>query len=338
MNELAFYQEGFRWKNQVALKSALLFFDGLAFLVPEVKDDEFHQGYEWLFPYLKKEQLRIIRPKEISPESSKTIISQVVDELCHFATTEPSANPEQGNVAITELDSFKIGFNHYPDLVSMIASELDRLGLTVPSENKRFLKIDSAFGRLLLHLANQAVCSQMSTAETVLRPIYEQRGDVLHALRGVDGCGDSYKYCPILSDIGAINLDVGQIPVSELNDFRKQHREELIAYKTHLADVAIHLTLKKELLNSLEFDRAIEQRITQLNAIRESIESHRPDWRGNVKTILTAAGYVKDLVTMDGIGMTLSALQGALECTPSTSKWSLSYLVRAKQTLDPEGE
>jgi hypothetical protein len=111
--EFAFYQEGYRWDDQVAVRNALLFFDGLAFLVPEHEDGAFEEGFEWLYPTLEERgQLRRLRPTLV-------IGSDAANRICDHAIEQVLNQPEMSDSDPLDyrLALSKLGVEHHHDLV-----------------------------------------------------------------------------------------------------------------------------------------------------------------------------------------------------------------------------
>lgn len=304
----AFYQEGIRWEDQVAAKNALLFFDGLAFLVPPAEDSEFERGLEWLHTPLREGNLlRVLRPRQlIDTDAALRICEKVIELVIEGAHAVPS----DGRM---ELDLTKLGVHHHPDLVSWVLGELRAKWKAVHVERNDAAVMPTAIARRLLHVVNAEISSEYSCERFALEPVYDSDVSTLHAFRAPASTSGVHALSPIFRDAAALGLDVGHVPIPEIVQFRKENRVLLERYKLHAAFTAIALEHLRDRLGTQHVESAVHDRCLVLRELKEQIEAaSESSWRNPARTALDAAAVLKSVATGDVAASAIRILRMAV--------------------------
>lgn len=330
--EFAFYQEGYLWKNGITIKNALLFFEGLAFLVPVEKESDFRLEQDWLLSALEDYGLlRTIRPGQVFAPNTANEIRESVEKL-----RQSQFLGESGldlNAAQTaSLDLTKLGIHNHPELVSSTLKLFVANGLATYEPGTNTLRLAHRLWRSVVHLVNVKVSECYSADDHVLRPLYDSDHATLGALRALDSRHGRFFFCPILDDSVKLGLDVGHVPLDELLAYRSEHLPLLRAYKSHATLIALAYESLFGSHSDTELLSLAKVRTQELREIARELEKGADDsWRTGLTVVIDAAGTLKNIVTMDYIDIALDLLSStaALPQKSIAAYGGISYLLGA---------
>ena len=133
--EVAFYYPGPVWRSSEVIKNLLLFFDGIALLVPEYIRDKPEQVHpELAGPLLDEGLLHILEPEEhVDAEATERLAEAMVDLLASGALD--TLVTKDGD--FHELSMSRLGFYGDASLANMLFEELQKKGLARQTEDGR---------------------------------------------------------------------------------------------------------------------------------------------------------------------------------------------------------
>ena len=140
--DVAFYYPGWIWHDVDSLKNLLLFFDGIALLVPAYMRDEVDQvDPELTIPLLDAGFLHILEPEELVDKAATEKLAHSLANILDTGALEPLAN---GGTRFHELSYSRLGGFGDRRLADGIIRELKARGLAKDSEGWRIRPIAPA--------------------------------------------------------------------------------------------------------------------------------------------------------------------------------------------------
>ena len=137
--DVAFYYPGQYWQDADWIKNLVLFFDGVAMLIPEYMED--HGRFDDLpIVYSLKEHnlFHVIRPElNVGSEETELLVGALVDVIAsgrlEHLTRASGQNPN--NSSFGSLSMSRFGFVGDPKLADFLFQELKERGLARDSED-----------------------------------------------------------------------------------------------------------------------------------------------------------------------------------------------------------
>ena len=164
--DVAFYYPGWIWHDVDSLKNLLLFFDGIALLVPAYMRDEVDQvDPELTIPLLDAGFLHILEPEELVDKAATEKLAHSLANILDTGALEPLAN---GGTRFHELSYSRLGGFGDRRLADGIIRELKARGLAKDSEDGASVPLHPQVHALVLVLLAQ-----------ILRPYGGRQGLVL---------------------------------------------------------------------------------------------------------------------------------------------------------------
>jgi hypothetical protein len=328
--QAAFYYPGPMWSSDSWIKSATLFFDKIALLVPDYMKDRPHRldpaiaaGLEdaGLLTILSPERLVDKAATErLAAELADVIASGVLDDL-----------PAGG--AFAELSMSRLGYAGDHDLAHMIFEELQRRGLARRSEDGVSIPLHPMVRSLVLVMLAQILKAGGPAAGLDLNPATD-KPEVLRALSELIGAtAPAGPGAVVQVDLEFVAPDLSSVPVDELLDFRARHGAEYKAYARGLRSIVRDLDGADP-----------DQRAGILADRREALDATADVLRrGPLKDIVTtgamALGVVAGIAgiaegsTVSGAAGAAAALWGAAASAPRSSPEHFSYLFALRREM-----
>ena len=324
--ELAFYYPNPIWSNGDWIKNLVLFFDGIALLVPRYMKEQLEEIDGPIVVGLKQEGLLEVIEPEVAVEKSATeklamamtdiIASGVLDELANEQT------------AFHELSMSRLG--HYGDesLYNMIFDELKKRGLAEESKDNVSIPMHPKVRTLVLVLLSQVLRPYGSTIGTNLSPA-TNLGNMVKALSEFLSLKSAPSEGNVIEfDLNTVTVDLRAAPLDEVLDFRQQN---LQAHKKYMLSVR-KFVMELSRMPEKEQEITLEIRQLELNDLASDLRRQaRGAWKKPSSFALTLAGSAVSAVT-GPVASTLALAGSALgyQSHSLIEEGTYSYLFRAQ--------
>lgn len=230
--EIAYYYPNPVWHKSDWVKNLILFFDGIALLVPDyMRDRPFMHDPAIVAGLEQHGLLTIIEPETfIDRQTTEALASTMTDILVSGALDGLTAKPTEFH----ELSYSRLGSRVDEGLAAMIRDELIKRELAKESEDGVSIPMHPFVRSLILVLLAQ-----------FLRPVGKNKGldlypatdvpQIHEALRELLNLPTVPSAAHVVSlDMQTVGVDLGPIPIDEVLDFRAQNRKQ---YRTYAHNV-----------------------------------------------------------------------------------------------------
>lgn len=337
-SELAYYYPDPYWLAEEGtwIKSLLLFFDGIAIMLPRyMRGREIISDPALAGPLSDQGLLKVLEPEWfVDEELSARLAEGMVDLITGGAfdqtqSAEAFAELSMSRMGYAQLSTSRMGSSD-AGVFQMILTELKERGLARDSEDGVSIPLrrDVRVAYLML-LAQEA------------RDAGKRRGLDLHPTtngrRAEDAIRTFLELDPMPSaqdvvhfDLATASVDLDEVPLDEVLDFRTEYRDEHRAYLLNLRQFLAEISLA----DRGDRARMLERRQSQLNDQAKSLQRLALD---SFKKPSNAAGFafglmgaVWSLASGNPIGAGLASLGTLARLIPSRDTGSAySYIFRA---------
>ncbi len=323
--EIAYYYPNPMWQHGDWVKSLIVFFDGIALLVPEYMKDKPELVDPAIVAGLNEHHLlHILQPEQVVDAEATAqlataltdiIVSGVLDDL-----------PKETD--FHELSMSRLGYSGDSALAQMIFDELKNRGLARDSENGKSIPMHPMVRSLVLVLLSQILRSYGPAMGADLSPITD-RPKVIGALAELLGKNVMPTTGSVIAfDLQTVGVDLGSMPIDEILDFRRQHLAEHRRY-------CISVRRFSQELSSMadgERETAFGLRQAELDDLSADLRKRaRKAWRKPAALAMSLTGAAISLAAGHPLTAALSISSSVLGYT-SASKPQMgaySYLFRA---------
>ena len=334
--EVAFYYPGQYWWDTDWVKNLILFFDGIAMLIPEHMRD--YGGYEDrpVIAALKEHDLfHIVRPEEqVGKAETELLAENLIDIIASGHLDHLTRNRGTRDSAFGSLSMSRLGFMGDEKLAEFMLKELKDRGLAADSEDGVTIPIDRTVRTLILVLLSQILKSSGDRMGIELSPATD-RLDVIEALDEIISGPDSLAQSvgEIVSfDMAMVGVDLSSVPMDEILDFREQHYKQHRNYRLDVRRFARELCLMPEDERRDTFERRQDELDS---AARELKRMSREAWRKPISFAFGLAGVMSTLLG-NPIAAAIAASGAAVSSMSSAGPNDIgvySYLFSARREL-----
>ncbi len=325
--EIAFYYPNPMWRYGDWVKNLMLFFDGIALLVPNYMRDRPEQIDAPVVVGLKEQGLLEIIEPEIAIDKDATenlagiltdiIVSGVLDDLAKEDT------------AFHEISMSRLGAYGDERLFEMIFEELKERGLAKDSEDSVSIPMHPKVRSLVLVLLSQILRPYGGTINANLSPATDLEKMVrsLSELLSIKTDSSPSPGNVVEFDLNAVSVDLGSVPFDEILDFREQNLEAHKRYMLSIRKFAFELSRMEE----EEREIAFEIRQNELNDLANDLRRcARKSWKRPASFALSLAGAVISAMAspVAEAFKTIGSLTGS-ESRSGIDAGPYSYLFRA---------
>jgi hypothetical protein len=333
--ELAYYYPEPMWwpSDEQAnwVKNLILYFDGIALLVPEyIKDKPFLVDPPLAEGLHEHGLLRILEPESFIDQKATEVFATYMADLLTSGVLDPLAKEP---TAFAELSYSRLGYQADAGLGSMIYEELETRGLAKQSQDGVSIPMHPKVRSLILVLLAQILRSTGRTQGMDLSPTTDNPR-ILAGLAEVLNLPSSPSVGHVVTlDLQQVGVDLGSVPLNEVIAFRAEHGESYRRYARDLRQFVRDMGLMQP-----------EERDTAIRDRREAIEDTAADlratawraWRKPVAFMLMIGGAAWTAVgtQTDPLGALLAAggaLLSAGESPSSNVTEAYSYLFDARR-------
>ena len=290
--ELAFYYPNFMWTYGEWIKNLVLFFDGIALLVPEYMKERPENLDRPIVVGLKGEGLlEIIEPEKAVDRSATEKLAEAMTDIIASGMLD---NLAKEDTAFHELSMSRLGYYGDEGLYGMIFDELKERGLAKDSEDRVSIPMHPKVRSLVLVLLSQILCPYGSVINAKLSPATDQ-GVLVSALSELLSLETSPSIGKVIEfDLNTVTVDLAAVPFDEVLDFRKQNLSAHKRYMLHARKFAFELSRMSK--DEQEVSFAIRQ--TELNDLASELRNRaRKAWKRPASFALTLAGAAASVVT-----------------------------------------
>ena len=330
--EVAFYYPGQYWYDADWIKNLILFFDGIAMLIPTHMEDHGRFDDYPIISALKDHELfHVIRPEESVGAKETAVLAEALVEI--IASGRLAKLTDAKRSSFGSLSRSRLGYYGDAKLADFIFQKLKARGLANDSEDGVTIPIHRTVRALILVLLAQILRPRGADMGLTLSPATDQR-KLVSALQEILSKPDASS--PSLGDIvsfdmAMVGVDLGDVPMEEILDFRQknysQHRDYSLAVRKFARELS--------LMPPEERQAAFEQRQEALDdAARDLKKLNRTAWKKPMSFGISLAGAAWTYHSGDPIGAAIAGAGAMYGVLPDKSNevGVYSYLISAHQT------
>lgn len=326
--EVAFYYPGHLWHSGDWVKNLLLFFDGIALLVPEYKANEI----ELLDPILAsplKEQglLHYLKPETLVDSDATSKLSLALTSLIQSGAFDAL---DRTGTTFHALSRSRLGYYGSAELAENLFQELKIRGLAKDSEDGVSIPMHPQLRYLVLILLAQILRPKGKVLGLDLSPATD-RFEVVRSLTEILELPTSPSAGHVVAlDLQHVGVDLRDVPLDEVLGFRNEHLE------THRNYARAVRRFVRELSPLPEEDRnkALSDRQKEMDDLASDLKKiSRAAWKRPASFGLSMAGAVWTAYSGDPLGALLATGAGAVgaESGKATDAGAYSYLFSAHE-------
>ncbi|MEV2254502.1 hypothetical protein AB0I94_28665 [Streptomyces sp. NPDC050147] len=309
------------------IKSLLLFFDGVAFSLPGEAISEVINRSSGLAQPLTEHGLLInLVPEETLPVESS---AQLAEALTQWVTDNRDllASMDEPYEALTP-QHWGVRPHEQVREAEVLSATLRRLGLAYPTHHQDIWHLSPHVHLLVLMFYCKALHRAIQQrSDITLQPVFEAHEfkhtygftprQLIEMVMSSSSLTTSQRRGSVRiveSDIRQVGVDLTHVPLDEILDFRRQHRDSLRSYVRGLRG----LLLAAEHFNNEQFEAELRERANQID--QEARELRRATRRAFGATLagsaLSIAGAAWTATQGDLVGALLATAAAGVTFTP----------------------
>jgi cold shock CspA family protein len=303
--EVAFYYPGHLWGNSDWIKSLLLFFDGIALLVPEYKLQEPETVDPVLAQPLRERGLLhyLIADEVVDSVATKNLV-EAVSKLLKAGAFDSLAKQGTEFHAISQS---RMGFYGDSEAAENLYRELKARGLAQASNDGRSIPVHPLIRYLFLTLLAQILRTKGSLIGKELSPATDQ-ARIVRALEELLNLPTFPSAGRVVSfDLQSLSVDLSPVPLDEVLAFKTEYADQHQRYIRSIRK----FTREVSLLPEGDREAVFEERQDELNDLANDLrKKSRVAWRKPASFVLGLAGAYWSFHTGDPMAALLTG--GAL--------------------------
>ena len=315
------------WTNEDWVKSLVLFFDGIALLVPDYMKERPEEIDRPIVVGMKDQGLlEIIEPERAVDESATEKLATAMTDIITSGVLDELAKEE---TAFHKLSMSRLGSYGDEGLYNMIFDELRTRGLAMESEDKVSIPMHPKVRSLVLVLLSQILRPYGSTINANLSPATDSGRMVMALSELLSLKIEPSRGSVVEFDLNTVTVNLGAVPFDEVLDFRKQNLDAHKRYMLSVRKFAMELSRVPEDEQKVAF----EIRQTELDDLASDLRNRaRTSWKKPASFALTLAGSALSVLTnpiaavITGVGSLIGH-----EKPSETDTGAYSYLFSARQ-------
>lgn len=328
---VAFYYPGPYWRSSDWVKNLLLFFDGVALLVPDyLRSKTQHVLEPHLFePLLDRKLLHILEPETfVDADAARRLHEGIVGIL---DSGKLEAVLQSKDSAFHEISYSRMGGFGDPELAGDLLRRLTELGLARRSQDGVSIPMHGFVRQLFLALLSQILRPQGRVRGLELHPATD-RSVLVDALSELIGQVAPAATAVVASDLETVGADLSKVPLDELLSYRTEHQVEYKRYTRSVRSFVRDLSV----LSADERAVVEEDRRSEIQDIAADLKRRgRVAWKRPASFALGAAGAAWTAATGDPIGAILGGGAALLSDGAAEGETGVySFLFRATRELE----
>lgn len=327
----AFYYPGWIWRDPDWLKNLLLFFDGVALLVPEYMRDRPSYFDPAMVSGLEQEGLlKILEPESfISRDAAERLTTGLVDIVESGAL---DALGDDGEARRSALSFSRLGRSVAPDLADELIEKLKIRGLAGETEDGVSIPLHPLVYDATLVLLAQILRDRGREVGLALRPATD-RPQAHKAVLDLLGIKTMPSTAHVVSlDLQTVGVDVASVPLDEVLGFRAEHGE---AYRSYAKGLREFVRMIGPLTVEEQQEALSDPQEELRNQADHLKEVATRAWRRPASLALALGGAAWTAITGDVVGGVIAGgglLTAAIPDVPPLAD-AYSYLLRASGEL-----
>jgi hypothetical protein len=324
--ELAFYYPNPMWYHGDWIKNLVLFFDGVALLVPNYMKRRPEEVDPAIVAGLKQHGLlEIIQPEGAVDKAATEKLATAMTDVITSGVLDDLAKEE---TAFHELSMSRLGAYGDEGLYRMIFEELKTRGLAKDSEDKVSIPMHPKVRSLVLVFLSQILRPYGGQINATLSPATDMSNMVRALIELVAVKTDPSAGGVVEFDLNTVTVDLGPVPIDEALDYRKQNLDAHKRYMLSVRKFAMELSRMPEEERRIAF----ELRQAELDEIANDLRKRaRKAWRKPSSFALTLAGSALSIVTSPVASLLrVAASVAGYEKPSATDAGPYSYLFNAR--------
>lgn len=324
--DFAFYYPGHLWRSSDWVKTMLLYFDGLALLVPSHKHDDLERRFpEIAIPLMEQGLLQTIVPEE---QVDATATRQLADALLPIIESGALDGLDRSESAFSSLSRSRLGFAGDEAIAYRLHGALKARGLARDGGEFSF-PLQEQVRALVLTLVAQILRTRAAGSGIELQPATDQP-ELIGSLVELLKLNEVTAERVVESDFEELGVDLGPVPFDEVLDFRRQFGAAHRDYAHEVHRFVHDLSLMDSKLRQME----MAGRREKLRDLAADLRQHATHaWKQPATVGLSLSGAVWTAWSGDPWGALLAAGAaatsiGAAEPSPAGA---YSYLFRASR-------
>jgi hypothetical protein len=325
--ELAYYYPNPFWQDGDWIKNLVLFFDGVAVLVPEYMRERFEQSDYAIVAGLREHGLlHIIDPaKAVNAAATEQLAKALLEVISSGALDSMTGEDHEFH----ELSSSRVGFNGDVRIARDLLLELQKRKLARDSTDGVSIPMHPQVRYLILILLSQILRPSGAELGAVLNPVTDSP-QIVSSLEGLlsFNAEAAARGSVVSFDMNTVGVDVGSFPLDEVLSYKKENRKELTQYQRKVRLFATELSR----LPAEARETTFEERQQELNDLSADLrKASRQAWRKPASFALSMTGAAWSALTGNPVGAMLSVSAAALGYSGSTKPklGAYSYVFRA---------
>jgi len=328
LKDVAFYYPGPFWYSAGWIKNLLLFFDGVGLLIPSyMRDRPFELEPEMAEPLQSEGLLHILEPETLVDRDATEQLAAALTDVIASGALDPLGKKR---TKFYELSWSRLGGYGDERLARRILEELKRRNLAEDTKDGVSIPMHPMVRALVLVLLAQILRSRGQDLGLDLSPATD-RPELVGALRELLNLGVVPSAGHVVSlDLQTVGVDLTNVPLDEVLDFRKSHLAEHRKYSTAVRRFVRDLSLVPE--NQRERELAV--RIEEIRDAGNQLEQlSKKAWRrlggfglGITGAVLAATGSPL------GAALTIGGAILAFESTPK-EVGAYTYIFNARTRI-----
>ncbi|MFD7677452.1 hypothetical protein [Streptomyces sp. NPDC060187] len=336
-----YYASNWAWpvEREGSIKSLLLFFDGIAYSIPaESLDRSIERSPAVAQPLLEKGMLINLAPTEIlAPDTS----AQLAAVLSQWINDHPEWRHNTGHFVPLTRTSQHWGDRRDRQIreAEAFTQTLRTLGLAQATAEAELWQLPPQVFFLVLAAYSAALqYAVQQRSDITLQPVFELLGPYRRAGRHFGNVmGSPFMQSRgvsriVQSDFTEVGVDLTDVPLDEIIDFRNKHKESFRAYVDGLRNL---LTTMRD-LNEDQVSAEIRERSKQLAEEAGQLRrtTRRAFGRNLAGTMLAIGGVMWTGIQGDPIGALLGVGSAGISFTrPTMPVTSYSYIFEISRTF-----
>jgi hypothetical protein len=276
---------GSPWADSEWIKNLLLFFDGIALLVPEYKLHE-PEAFDPVVatPLASEGLLQVLPADKIVDREATERLGEALAAVIRAKGLDRL--PRMG--AFHTLSKSRLGWYGAPEIAEGILKDLRKRKLARASEDGSSIPMHPMVRVLILTLLSQILRSNATKLGIDLSPatdqpeLVESLTDVLGVAAAEPSAGGVVSF-----DLETVGADLSNIPLNEVLDFRRKHLSEHKQYARSVRQFVRDVSV----LPAAEREKAFRDRQAELRDRAAALKAHsRKAWKRPATFALGAAG------------------------------------------------
>ncbi|QSE87071.1 hypothetical protein [Rhodococcus koreensis] len=334
LREVAYYHEPYWLREQGDwIKSLLLFFDGVAILVPDyMRERPLFADPSLAQPLADQGLLVRLSPETLVDQATTETLTELLVELLVAGVFDDL----DANTAFAALSHSRLGGTADAGLTEVVLEELRERGLARASEDGVSIPLHPAVRTLVLTVLPQLLRASAESAGYALQPSSPYPRTVQALMDTLGSVSLPTTGHVVAVDLEQVTLDLSSVPLDEVLDFRQRHGAE---HRAYIRDLRQFVRDASKLDQAARDEAFIDRREALADAADQLRRLARTSWRRPLATFgVGIAGSAVSLAAGNPLAAGISAIGALLGFHRRADPGSAySYLFQAQEHLSSRG-